>query len=266
MDVPKKYWWIAGIVVPIIIASITITPNLLREKGIIYVAGNQFTGKVAFNNITIVAEQARQILGKELPVDVLETLREALNLVQSRQFDKAIPLFQSTATAAPVPSVFNNLGAIYLATGNKEKAKEYFKKAPDEKTARFNLKRLTTERGQPETLTHPTVFAGVEATVKRFEKTDGMITLEVIFQNTSTESVRITRVYPDDSYLIDERTGSMLEVKYSGGLIGAGYSKELEPGDKYYIWIKCLIGEKVPKKFTAVVHSVPLPFEGLILK
>ncbi len=139
MDVPKKHWWIAGIAVPIIAASITITPNLLREKGTIYVAGNQFTGNVAFNNITIVNEQARQMLGKELPDNVLETLREALNLVQSREFDKAIPLLQSTATAAPVPSVFNNLGAAYLATGNKEKAKEYLEKAPDEKSANFKL-------------------------------------------------------------------------------------------------------------------------------
>ncbi len=182
MDVPKKYWWIVGIVVPIIVALITIIPNLLREKGTIYVAGNQFTGNVAFYNITIVNEQARQMLGKELPDNVLETLREALNLVQSREFDKAIPLLQSTVTAAPVPSVFNNLGAAYLATGNKEKAKGYFEKAisdkPDEETAKFNLRQLVADSTVPsgekyteEPLTATTTVASKEEVIEEAEKT-----------------------------------------------------------------------------------------------
>ncbi|ADE13410.1 TPR repeat-containing protein [Nitrosococcus halophilus Nc 4] len=150
MQAPKKYWWVVGVAVPIVVAIITMIPDIRKDgdsKPIyVDVVGAQFTGKVAFNNVTVIAEQALQVLGKDLPDDVVTTLRQALEFAQSKEFDKAIPLLQGAVAAAPVPAVFNNLGAAYLATGNQDKAKEYFKKAvteaPDEETASFNLTQL----------------------------------------------------------------------------------------------------------------------------
>lgn len=191
MDVPKKYWWIAAIVVPIVAAIITITPYFLKEKGITYVAGSQFTGNVAFNNITIVAEQARQMLGKELPDNVLETLREAFNFVQSRQFDKAIPLFQSAATIAPVSAVYNNLGAALLATGNQEKAKEYLEKArdimPDEKTVSYNLNQIANVSEKEEVIEEAACYdeSQYQALLASLQKVNEAYTNGLIGRNDS---------------------------------------------------------------------------------
>jgi tetratricopeptide (TPR) repeat protein len=148
MDVPKKYWWVIGIAVPVIIAIISILPNLIPKKassGAFYVdvVGTQFNGQVAINNVSVVAEQAREKLGGELPKEVLEMLSKAIELTQANNFNAAIPVLESVAKAAPVPAVFNNLGAAYLATGNKAKAANAFDKAlaiePDQESARFNL-------------------------------------------------------------------------------------------------------------------------------
>ncbi len=149
MDMPKKYWWVIGVAVPVIVAAIGIIPSLIQKDGggdTFYVdaVGTQFNGKVAFNNVTIVAEQAREQLGEELSEEVTEMLRKALKLAQKKNFNEAIPAFESVAKLAPVSAVFNNLGAAYLATGDKEKAMGAFDKAlsnaSNQKTVHFNLK------------------------------------------------------------------------------------------------------------------------------
>jgi len=148
MEISKKYWWVIGIVIPILVAVVGIIPKLISKDEpsksfYVEVVGTQFNGQVAFNSVTIVAEQTRQNLGTQMTEDVADMLRKALKLAQDKNFTDAIPVFESVANAAPVPAVFNNLGAAYLATGNKEKAISSFEKAlaiaPGEETARFNL-------------------------------------------------------------------------------------------------------------------------------
>ncbi len=162
MDAPKKYWWLIGIVVPIIIAIIGIAPKFMSKKGNdesfhVNVVGTQFNGRVAFNDITIVAEQTRQKLGIELPQNLLADLQKALNLVKAKNFTDAIPVLESVAEAAPVPAALNNLGAAYLATGNKDKAISTFEKSltlsPKLETAQFNLGQLTPEKDKSNTKT-----------------------------------------------------------------------------------------------------------------
>ena len=154
MEVPKKYWWSVAIVVPIVIAVVGVVPVFISDSGAkgesfyVDVVGTQFNGEVAFHNVTIVAEQARQELGKELSDDMVEALRRAVELARAQNFTDAIPAFESVAKVAPVSAVLNNLGAAYLATGNKEKATRYFEEAvaltANEKAARFNLEQVRT--------------------------------------------------------------------------------------------------------------------------
>ena len=136
MDVPKKWWWVVGIAVPIIVAVIAILPRFFStpieaNKDRIYVnlVGTHFNGNVAFNDVSVIAEQVRQTLGKELPENVVLTLEQAIKFVQSKKFDEAIPLLQSAAKAAPVPALFNNLEAAYLATTDSKRAERYFSEA-----------------------------------------------------------------------------------------------------------------------------------------
>ncbi len=150
MNVPKKWWWLVGVAVPIVAAAIAIVPDLIRNGDTgggdtFTVIGTQSNTKVTFNNVSVIVEQAKQT-GEELPQSVVETLRQALKLAQSRKFDQAIPLLESVEDEALVPALLNNLGAVYLATGNQEKAKQYFEQAlaynPEEETPLINLKQI----------------------------------------------------------------------------------------------------------------------------
>ena len=270
MRVPQKWWWVVAIAVPLLAAIITIVPLLFpQDRGgsdtfIIVVTERNFNGQVVFNSATVVARQVRQMSGEEMPDTVLEALRKALKFVASNEFDKAIPLLESVAEAAPVPALFNNLGGAYLATGRREKARSYFEKAltgspGKETTARFNLNQILGP-------TQPSKFSGVEAEVTRFEDTGGMITLEVTFRNVSANPVKFwvsTR-----GYLIDEKTGERWDPKESGGSIfgePASRGKTLTPGDAHVLWMKFQINDPVPEQFTAVVPSVVRPFLQLVL-
>ena len=280
MHVPKKWWWVVAVVVPLAAASIKIIPLIWdRAHGgdTIYVdvVGNQFNGQVAFNSVTVVAEQAQQKSGEELPESVLELLRQATDFIQSREFERAIPLLQSAEEAAPVPAVYNNLGAAYLASGYRETARRYFEKAltgsPEEKTtAHFNFNQFRRARPPSGSIgpREPSDVPGLEAEVTRFEDTGGMITLEVIFRNIGPDAVAFCThpaIY-EKYYLLDERTGKRWDPADGGGGIPCYGAKQLNPGNTHLIWLKYQVGDEVPAQFTAVIARVPRPFEGLVLR
>ncbi len=79
MDIPRKYWWVIGIVIPILVAVVGIIPQFISKDEpskpfYVEVVGTQFNGRVAFNSVTLVAEQTRQKLGTEMTEDVAEML------------------------------------------------------------------------------------------------------------------------------------------------------------------------------------------------
>jgi hypothetical protein len=158
---PTKYWWLVLVVVPIAVAVISILGPFGKnqDKGsgdTIYmnVIGNQFTGDVAFNSVQLIIDQVQQIHHKEIPDSLVETLHQAIDLIQSKKFDEAIKLLQSVEPQAPVPALFNNLGAAYLASGNTKRANEYLGQVEsstvDTATA-FNLKQLKANEKQSAT-------------------------------------------------------------------------------------------------------------------
>jgi len=106
---PKKYWWIVLIVVPIVIALIPIlTDNGNGDSGII------------FNNIDVVIEQAEQSISEESLNELKALLQKAMNLVESKQYGKALPLFESAADIAPVPALKENIKNAKLALTETE--------------------------------------------------------------------------------------------------------------------------------------------------
>ena len=152
-DMSKKWWWLAAVAVPVVVALIAILPDMIRSGDggggdTFRVIGSQFNDEVTFNTFNVVVDQAAQA-GIELSEVELAALREALALVQDRQFDAAIPLLESLGGVAPVPAVLNNLGAAYLATGNSSQAKGAFDKAlsqaPDQESVRSNLTKIDVE-------------------------------------------------------------------------------------------------------------------------
>jgi tetratricopeptide (TPR) repeat protein len=152
-DMPKKWWWLVAVAVPVVLAIIAIVPDLIRSGDggggdTFRVIGSQFNDEVTFNTFIVVVDQADQA-GIELSKRELETLRQALDLVQDGRFDAAIPLLESLGEEVPVAAVLNNLGAAYLATGNRDQAKGAFNKAlsqaPDQESARVNLTKIDVE-------------------------------------------------------------------------------------------------------------------------
>ena len=267
MHVPKKWWWVVGIAVPLIAAVIAIVPDVIRKGGLgagdtFYVAGTEFTGDVAFYNLTVVTEQVRRSRGAELPDSVVEVLRQATDLARSRQFDKAIPLLESVKDAAPVPALFNNLGAAYLATGNRGRAKNYFEKAiaasPDEQTARFNLSQATLLSDQT---THTTTSSspamrvssqvpGVSAELIEFSRFENTITVKLRFNNSGEEyqNLHASTRY---SYLLDELT----HQKYVMFAESNPSEARVPAGGSLQVWAKYALpaGEK-PQYVTAVFN------------
>ncbi len=164
MDTPKKWWWLVAVAVPIAVAVIAIVPDMLSTGAggggdTFRVIGTQFNDEVTFNAFNVVVDQVDQA-GIELSDGELETLRQALKLAQSRQFDVAIPLLESLKEVAPVPAILNNLGAAYLANGDREAARRYFQatvaRDPKEQAAQINLGALDELAPQEESVYSPT--------------------------------------------------------------------------------------------------------------
>ena len=152
-DTAKKWWWLVAVAVPVAVAIIAILPDMIRSSNggggdTFRVIGSQFNDEVTFNTFNVVMDQAGQA-GIELSEPELTTLRQALDLLQERRFDAAIPLLESLEQAVPVPAVLNNLGAAYLATGSTNQAKSAFDRAlseaPDQESARANLTKIDVE-------------------------------------------------------------------------------------------------------------------------
>ena len=63
MAVPKKWWWLVGVAVPITVAVIAIVPDLIRPGGggeTFSVIGTQFNDEVYFNTVSVILEQAEE--------------------------------------------------------------------------------------------------------------------------------------------------------------------------------------------------------------
>ena len=113
--------------------------------------------------------------------------------------------------------------------------------------------------------TLPTEFDGVIAEVTRFADTRGMLTLEVTFRNVTQSPIKIC-VNPDNSYLIDESTGTRWDDSFRKAYISCGGPLSLEPNRTYWFWMKFKVAPPFPERFTAIVDKVARPIENLTLE
>ena len=127
-DHARKYWWVAAIVVPIVVALIGLIP-LTRSK-----AGGLPTFSVDshdlnLTDITVIEGEYKSKTGQELPAEVRQRLQQAQTLIEQRRFDEGLPLLRQTAESLQLASVFGELGTALALAGKKGEAEAAFLKA-----------------------------------------------------------------------------------------------------------------------------------------
>jgi tetratricopeptide (TPR) repeat protein len=146
VDYSKKYWWLAAVAVPIIVAIIGKYPF----KNDTPVPGTTYVG-----SITVIEHQYQQYVGQPLTdPDLISKIEHANELGAQSDFQGAAALVQEVAQRVPVPAVLNNLGVLYQGAGDQQRAKEAYQQAlqkdPTYEPAKTNLKALEVLRTAPQ--------------------------------------------------------------------------------------------------------------------
>jgi len=133
---------LATIVVPLVVAVI----GLFKFSG---GSGEKQTTNnlILVTDVTVIENQYQQITGQPFKDDNLKQLiQSAVNLAKAGQSDASLKLFQEVANRAPVPAVYNNIGALSAEKGDYRSSREAIQQAlakdPNYKPAQENLKQL----------------------------------------------------------------------------------------------------------------------------
>jgi hypothetical protein len=172
---PKKYWWLAVLVVPVLLASISILPSLLRASGdgddgggggggnenrsSIVGDHNTVTNIVdnsskmtVINNVSMIAKEYEKYTGQPLSDDLKQQIDRAVAAAVKNDHAESVRLFEQIANQVPVPAVFNNLGVEYAKTQNADASQRAFGQAiakdPQNEQAKKNLDRIASAGGR----------------------------------------------------------------------------------------------------------------------
>ena len=143
--VPRKYWWVVAVAVPVLVALIAIVPGLLRSSsGSAGGAGSNTTttttitgdnNTVNFDysthntfvtNVNVIAREYELQTGRPLSDDLRAQIEAALNAAKVSNHSESIRLLEKVAEVAPVPAVYNNLGVEYAKTQNAAASQHAF--------------------------------------------------------------------------------------------------------------------------------------------
>jgi hypothetical protein len=137
--VPKKYWWVVAVAVPVAVALIAIVPGLLKSTGgsgagtSTTITGDNNT--VAFDysthntfitNVNVIAREYELLTGHPLGDDLRRQIESAVSAAMQNNHTESIRLLEQVAQAAPVPAIYNNLGVEYAKTQNVNASRRAF--------------------------------------------------------------------------------------------------------------------------------------------
>ncbi len=207
-EYPKKYWWLVLVIVPLVAALIGIVPSLLKgpaPPGTIQIHNTEFSGDLLFANIEVILSQYERIHGEPLTgQELIRKIELGLNLVQNKDYDKAIPLFREVADETRLPSVENNLGVLFAMKNDFENARAFYQKAiekdPEYQPVYFNLGLLDEREGKPkEALKHlrkapdlngaQKLASRIEEATKKVSSSPGLASIAI--PNLGTRTVEV---------------------------------------------------------------------------
>jgi hypothetical protein len=107
--IPKKYWWVAVVAVPIVLALIAIVPQLRKSPGgsgggttitggtntIIYGTNNTF-----ITNVSVFAREYELQTGRPLSDELRKQIGDAVAAAQQNNHAESVRLFEQVAKAA----------------------------------------------------------------------------------------------------------------------------------------------------------------------
>ena len=140
--VPKKYWWVVAVAVPIVVALVAIVPELVKSSGksgggpSATIRGNN--NKVSFDysthntfvtNVAVIAGEYEAQTGRPLDDAVKRKIEQAVTAALQSNHAESVRLFEQIATTVPVPAIYNNLGVEYAKTQNLQASQKAFEVA-----------------------------------------------------------------------------------------------------------------------------------------
>ena len=137
--VPRKYWWVVAVALPVTLALIAIVPNLLKSSGgssggtNTSITGNNNTVSFDYSthntfvtNVNVIAREYEPQIGRPLSDDLRRQIEAAVNAALQGNHTESIRLLEQVAEAAPVPAIYNNLGVEYARTQNVKASRQAF--------------------------------------------------------------------------------------------------------------------------------------------
>jgi hypothetical protein len=137
--VPRKYWWVVAVAVPVAVALISIVPGLSRPSEgsgggtSTAITGNNNTVSVDYSthntfvtNVNVIAREYELLTGRPLGDDLRQEIESALNAATQNNHTESIRLLEQVAQTAPVPAIYNNLGVEYAKTQNVNASRKAF--------------------------------------------------------------------------------------------------------------------------------------------
>jgi hypothetical protein len=138
-NVPRKYWWVVAVAVPVVLALIAIVPNVVKRSGgstggtSTTITGDNnavtfdySTHNTFVTNVNVIAREYELQTGRPLSDDLKRQIESAVNAAQQGNHTESIRLLEQVAKAAPVPAIYNNLGVEYAKTQNVQASRQAF--------------------------------------------------------------------------------------------------------------------------------------------
>ena len=136
--VPRKYWWVVAVAVPVAVAIIAILPGLLgssnsRSGTSTTISGDNNTVNFDYSthntfvtNVNVIAREYELQTGRRMSEDLKAQVQAAVDAAMQNNHAESIRLFENVAKVAPVPAVYNNLGVAYAKTQNAAASRHAF--------------------------------------------------------------------------------------------------------------------------------------------
>ena len=172
--VPRKYWWIVAVAVPVAVALISIVPGLFKPPASGGGTSATITGDnntVTFDysthnntfvtNVNVIAREYELQTGRPLGDDLRRQIESAVNAAMQNNHTESIRLLEQVAQTAPVPAIYHNLGVEYAKTQNVNASRQAFElskaKMAEVAAAAANNRPLSAAALSPPTVSGPGV-------------------------------------------------------------------------------------------------------------